>query len=85
MQVRAGDLFVVWVSVRSAAEVEPSQNRYPSCAILIGPLGQLDPTPRDIEKKRLALVRAEERDANSTAQARVLVSRVISPVLLHGQ
>ena len=84
MQVRAWDLFVVWVSMRGTAEVEPSQNRYPSCAILIGPLGQLDLT-RDIEKKRLALVRAEERDANSTAQARVLVSRVISPVLLHGQ
>lgn len=50
------DLFSVRVTMRCAAEIKPHEGHDLSTAILVSALGEIDPRPMQIEKKRFTTV-----------------------------
>ena len=54
VQVRRPDLLAIGIAMWRTAEIEPGENHDLPSPILVSAFAQVDPSPAQVEKKRLA-------------------------------
>jgi hypothetical protein len=84
MEMRAGYLFAIWISMRGSVKVEPYKDYGFPSTILKGGLLEINSSSPDIKQEGLLLINGYQRNYKRVARIWLIRHFVISPQFWHG-